>query len=141
MQFQYRPKPIETLTNNYRERCRQKLNSFNDVSDFLSWYESQEKACYYCGLTEQESQEIVMNGLLRSNRFPQNGLNGRGTSRGVWLEIDRLDPKGLYSRENSVLCCYFCNNDKSDVFYGANYREFFQNRASYLRKILVENGQ
>ena len=136
MQFEYRPKPIESLKSNYSERRRQKLNGFNDFSDFLNWYQSQEKECYYCGLTEQESQEIVTTGLLRSNRFPQNGLNGRGTSRGVWLEIDRLDPKGLYSRQNSVLCCYFCNNDKSDVFYGANYREFFQNRTSYLRKIL-----
>jgi hypothetical protein len=106
------------------------------VKDFFLWYSESEKVCKYCGLTEQESQEIVMMGLLKSKRFPQNGVIGQGTNRCVWLEIDKRDPNGIYSRENSVLCCYFCNNDKSDVIHGDHYTMFFQNRVEYLRQLL-----
>lgn len=85
-------------------------------------------------MTEIQSQELVMKGLLKSNRFPQKGLIGRGTSRGVWLEVDRINPKGKYSRENCVLCCYFCNNDKSDVFSGEDYFKFRNNRLDFLKE-------
>lgn len=87
-------------------------------------------------MKEEEIQEIVMTGLLKSKRFPQQGLIGRGTARGVFLEVDKLNPLENYSSENSVLCCYFCNNDKSDVFHGEHYRDFFQNRKSFLRSLL-----
>lgn len=74
-----------------------------------------------------------MTSILKSNRFPENGKIGQRKSRGVWLEVDRLEPKGQYSRENAVLCCYFCNNDKSDVFSGQEYLKFRENRIEYLR--------
>jgi hypothetical protein len=83
-------------------------------------------------------QELSITGILTSKRFPQEGTVGRGTNRGVWLEVDRIDPNGLYSRDNCVLCCYFCNNDKSDVFAGDQYVQFFQNRVAYLRQLLNE---
>jgi hypothetical protein len=136
MEFKYLPKSEKQLRKNYSDRLRENLNGFADFEDFLSWYNSQEKICHYCKLTEIESQELVMTGLLNSNRFPQNGIIGRGTSRGVWLEVDRLNPKGKYSRTNSVLCCYFCNNDKSDVFDSENYLKFRQNRIEFLREKL-----
>ena len=85
-------------------------------------------------------QEISMTSVLTSKRFPQDGTVGRGTNRAVWLEVDRIDPNGLYSRENSVLCCYFCNNDKSDVFDGNQYSCFIQNRVEYLRNLLGQRG-
>jgi hypothetical protein len=67
-----------------------------------------------------------------------DGKTSQGRGRGMWLEVDRKDPKGKYSSGNAVLCCYFCNNDKSDVFYGDEYIEFFQNRVGYLRNLLKE---
>lgn len=70
------------------------------------------------------------------NRLKGLYILGRGQSRGMWLEIDRLKPKDNYSLDNCVLCCYFCNNDKSDVFHGDDYREFQGNRVGYLRKLL-----
>lgn len=135
----YIPKPIEKLKSNFSQRMQKGLNSFVDFKDFVIWYNEQEKECYYCGLKEQEMQEIAMKGILKSNRFPQNGIIGRGQSRGVWLEVDRLNPKENYSRENCVLCCYFCNNDKSDVFQGNEYKEFMRNRVEYLRKKINDN--
>lgn len=135
----YIPKPIEKLKSNFSQRKQIGLNSFDDFEDFLNWYNEQKKECFYCGLKEQEMQEIVMKGILKSNRFPQNGIIGRGQSRGVWLEVDRLKPKENYSRANCVLCCYFCNNDKSDVFEGNEYKKFIENRVEYLRQKINDN--
>jgi len=136
MEFQYLPKSEKQLKNNFTERVRKGHNGFDSYQDFLSWYNSQEKICHYCKITELESQEIVMTGVLTSNRFPQKGIIGQGTCRGVWLEVDRLDPKGKYSRENSVLCCYFCNNDKSDIFNDQDYMKFRHNRSEFLKEKL-----
>jgi len=134
--FQYRPKTIKQLKESYNRRSRDGLNGFVSFDDFLDWYNSKELNCHYCGLNEVESQELSIRGILTSNRFPKNGIIGQGKSRAVWLEVDRINPYGSYSRENSVLCCYFCNNDKSDVFSGEMYSQFFQNRVTFLRQLL-----
>ena len=134
--FEFKQKPIEKLKADYSRRKLKELNSFIDFEEFEKWYKSQNKVCHYCGLKEEECQKIVMNGLLTSKRFPQYGILGRGQSRGVWLEVDRIDPKENYSIDNCVLSCYFCNNDKSDVFNGDDYKDFTKNRVGFLRKIL-----
>lgn len=134
MEFIYIPKSEKKLKTNFSKRAKAEQNGFVGYEDFLEWYNSQEKICHYCSLTEIQSQELVMAGLLTSNRFPQKGIIGRGTSRGVWLEVDRINPKGKYSRENCVLSCYFCNNDKSDVFNGEEYLKFRNNRLEFLKE-------
>lgn len=136
MKYTCEPKPIKKLQADFSRRKQNKLNSFKDFDDFLEWYNDQTKECFYCGLKEKESQEIVYKGLLKSNRFPLGGRFARGKSRGMWLEVDRLEPKQKYSRKNCVLCCYFCNNDKSDVFHGEEYRKFMNDRIGYLRSLL-----
>lgn len=133
MPFEFREKTIQQLKQNFSERARENKNGFADFDDFLAWYNAQEKICHCCKLAERESQEIVMTGILTSNRFPQNGVIGRGQSRGVWLEVDRLKLKEKYSRENCVMCYYFCNNDKSDVFEREDYFKFRQNRIKFLK--------
>ena len=117
------------------------LNGFRSFDDFQQWYSVQELSCHYCGLSEVEMQEITMTGILTSKRFPQNGIIGQGTSRAVWLEVDRIDPNRLYSRDNCVLCCYYCNNDKSDVFAGNLYSNFYQNRVLFLRQLLQNSRE
>ena len=143
MPFEYQPKSIKQLRNSYNNKLSKGVNGFDNFDDFIDWYfnhelVNHELACHYCGLTEKESQELVMTGLITSNRFPQKGVISRGKNRAIWLEIDRLNPKGLYSRDNCVLCCYFCNNDKSDVFGGNEYKKFFQNRVEFLSDVLNE---
>lgn len=134
--FDYKPKSKSQLKSWHSEKVRLNKSGFTDFNDFFEWYFYQPKYCHYCGLKEEESQLIVMKGLLKSKRFPQNGIIGRGTNRGVWLEVDRIDSNGLYDRNNCVLACYFCNNDKSDVFDGNRYNEFYQNRYKYLKSII-----
>lgn len=137
--FIYRPKTPKQLKANYNSRIIKDLNAFTSFEDFLTWYYKENKVCHYCGLTEIQSQEIVIKGLLKSNRFPQNGVTGRGKARGMWLEVDRIKPKDPYSEHNCVLACYFCNNDKSDVFDGEDYKLFFQNRYEFLTRLLDKN--
>jgi hypothetical protein len=134
--FSYVEKSKEKLRSNFNERSRKGLNGFTDFEDYYSWFVSQNKKCYYCGIEEHEVQQIVVQGLLTSNRFPLNGKIMQGRSRGMWLEVDRIYPKEKYTSENAVLCCYFCNNDKSDVFHGLEYKKFFQNRTGYLRELI-----
>jgi len=138
MPFTYVPKSKKKLKENYSNRLRKGVNGFGSLDDFINWYNEQDLICNYCGLSEIEMQEISMTGILTSNRFPQNGIIGQGTNRAVWLEVDRIESNGLYSRDNCVLCCYFCNNDKSDVFDGNQYSRFFQNRVEYLRSLLAQ---
>ena len=128
-----------SLENLHYRKNQVGLMEFPSLEKFIEWYNAQPKICSYCGIDEKECQEIVMTGRLKSNRFPQDGIIGRGTARGVWLEVDRVNPREKYNVGNCVLCCYFCNNDKSDIFSGIEYKDFYQNRAVFLRKLLAEN--
>lgn len=141
MSFAYQPKPIDKLRANYNQRVKGEKNGFPSLEDFLDWYQAEEKICHYCGLTEPEMQEIVLRGILISKRFPTGEERKRGQSRGIWLEVDRVQPLGQYNRNNCKLACYFCNNDKSDVFSGEMYKAFFQNRAGFLRGLLAGTVQ
>ena len=55
----------------------------------------------------------------------------------MWLEIDRYQADGKYEIPNIVSCCYFCNNDKSDIFNSDQYKLFMENRISFLRHLLT----
>jgi len=96
-------------------------------AEFLTWYaENLKLGCFYCGLKIETQIQLIKSGKINSNRFFNNkyetksGEEKYGT-RGKSLEIDRKDPKGPYSVDNCVLFCYFCNNDKSDVFSADQY--------------------
>lgn len=147
MRREYKEKEPKQLRAWFSNKKSSKPDSigFESSDDFIDGYSSIEKKCYYCGISEQESREIVLKGLLTSKRFPFNGDNIQpGRNRGIWLEIDRKNPNGLYSKENCVLSCYFCNNDKSDVFDSEQYRAFNDidrsnnPRCAFLRKLLQD---
>lgn len=140
MKFEYQPKPDKKLEADFKRRKKAGLNDFGGFNAFKHWYDSNNKVCHYCGLTEADCQRIVVTGILKSGRFPENGKLGRGKHRGMWLEIDRKDPKEKYSPSNCVLCCYFCNNDKSDVFHGDSYKQFQMDRVGFLRSLLCSGN-
>lgn len=137
MKWIYLKKSEKQLKNWYSNKKYSKKVKidFKDFMSFNKWYNDKEKICFYCGLSEEFSQKIIHNGLLKSNRFPLNGKITRGVNRGYWLEIDRKNPKGNYSFENCELCCYFCNNDKSDVFGEIQYKEFITDRIGFLNRL------
>jgi hypothetical protein len=117
------------LTNLYYSFKQRGERQFSK-KEFLNWYtENINLGCYYCGLEIETQIRIIESGKLSSNRFftykykYKSGLEKNGT-RGKSFEVDRKNPKGPYSSSNCVLSCYFCNNDKSDVFKESQYFNF-----------------
>jgi hypothetical protein len=75
--------------------------------------------CYYCGVNEK-----ILNKLYHDQKYTCKTKRNRG----AWFELDRKDSSkenNIYSKENMVLCCYFCNNHKSDVISVEHMRHFF----------------
>lgn len=70
------------------------------------------RKCEYCGITEDHIKSLLCNGGLRSKSL---------WNRGRFMEIDRKNPLDGYSADNIALCCYWCNNAKTDEF---DYEEF-----------------
>jgi hypothetical protein len=77
-----------------------------DFDVFKTWFETTEKKCFYCDITEGEITELW-------ERHP----NLTKRNRGKKLEIERLEPNLPYNNlENLVFSCYWCNNAKTDTF-------------------------
>ncbi len=75
--------------------------------EFVQWYLSQIKVCYYCGIPEEKLY------LLPKMR------NRKEVKR---LTIDRLDNNKPYEVDNITLACWLCNNVKSDIFTSAEMK-------------------
>lgn len=80
---------------------------------FKEWFESAEKKCYYCGITESQISLLFKKGNLYTKR-----------NRGSKLEIDRKEPDLDYDNiENLVFSCYWCNNAKTDTFTSEEFKQ------------------
>lgn len=83
--------------------------------DFKAWIESTERRCHYCKITEDEIDQLIRKNLITTKRL---------TTRGRKLEIERLSPNEFYDNLNNlVLCCYWCNNAKSDEFTSEEFQQ------------------
>ncbi len=138
LEWTYTPKSREQLIQWFNSKVVNGISGFETDAQFLQWYSQNinDGKCAYCGISERDSQRVVHEGHLTSLRFPIYGTATNGVNRGYWLEIDRKNPKGIYSADNCNPSCYFCNNDKSDVFTDEQYQEFKENRAGFLRGLL-----
>ena len=67
--------------------------------EFITWYNNQEKKCYYCGIDE--------------NKLNKYRLFAMHYTR---LTIDRKNNNKGYNLNNIVLACGRCNSIKSDFF-------------------------
>ena len=80
---------------------------------FYDWYISQKRKCHYCNITEKEIKILLDKGRLHTKTI---------MTRGRSLELERKKPEESYDNiENLTLCCYWCNNAKTDTF---TYEEF-----------------
>lgn len=115
---------IRSLYHNKKNLKGFNLKPFNR---FYKWhdsqYQKQDGKCYYC----KTNEEII------ATLFEKKFQKRKRTTRGKHLEIERRDAKGnLYNEENCVLACYFCNNDKSDIFEENEYLEYLKDRKGFL---------
>ena len=101
------------------------LFRFN-FEEFYNWYVKQDRVCAYCGTDEYILKDLFDNGILSSKR---------GSKRGRSLEIERKDSdSNVYSADNCILACYFCNNHKSDIISAEDHKKYFAEKiAQYLR--------
>lgn len=100
---------------------------FSSFKEFYTWhknqFEIQKGECFYCHTHESTIRTLFDKNIISSVRQ----LN-----RGQHLEVERKDGKNkLYNAANCVLACYFCNNDKSDIFSERDYLLYLKDRKSY----------
>lgn len=104
---------------------------FENFNEFYNWYitqfEKQKGCCYYC-----KTEESVLAKL-----FEKKYTSVKRPNRGKHLEVERRDSdSNKYNKANCVLACYFCNNDKSDIFSENEYFEYLKNRKLFFDKQL-----
>ena len=76
-----------------------KGNLYLSQKEFLTWYEKQDKICYYCLVSQDNFLKLPYRPNLKISR----------------LTIDRCDNKKGYEIDNIVLACDICNSIKSDI--------------------------
>ena len=107
------------LKGKYEEQTKEKLeNQLKWISSFPE-INKEEHICYYCGISEK-----ILTKLYDDDTYTCRTKRNRGS----WFELDRQNAKenqNVYSKENIVLCCYFCNNHKSDVISPEDMRNYF----------------
>ena len=86
-----------------------------DESGFTKFYGEAklERECYYCKITETEIRSLFEAGRLSTKRL---------STRGFKMEVDRLSPNEGYVQGNIALCCYWCNNAKTDEFTAEEFK-------------------
>jgi hypothetical protein len=72
-----------------------------------------EPACAYCHITQAQFETLRQAGQIQTKR-----LRTRGTS----FEIDCKIPELGYTEGNLALCCYWCNNAKTDEFTDSEFQ-------------------
>lgn len=102
-------RPITKLRNTWKVK-----NMNCDFLSFFKWIATTERTCYYCGITEAEIVMLNNAGAI---------CNKRALTRGSTLELDRKESVGKYDEQNMVLCCYWCNNAKTDTFTEAEFKQ------------------
>jgi len=101
---------IKAMKKSYQEYFIKNL----PYDDFKEKYhkDTEERECKYCKIKESEIKDLIDKEKIHTKRI---------YSRGKSLEIDRTNPNGKYIIGNIELCCYWCNNAKTDEF---NEKEF-----------------
>jgi hypothetical protein len=101
---------IKTLQEYYMtEMFEKEIFLFEEFRTLFD--DSQHRKCHYCGITEDMVRQLIQKQKLFKKR-----------ERGFILEIDRKRPNEEYTMDNSVLCCYWCNNAKTDEFCATEFK-------------------
>lgn len=87
-----------------------------------------ELACEYCELTESDIRQLINLGLVRTKRL---------STRGSTFEFDCRDPEQGYTKNNVALCCYWCNNAKTDEFSTEEFKPAALALAAIWRQRLI----
>jgi hypothetical protein len=93
---------IENCKSYYLKEIFPKVFSKEEYDGMTS---DESAPCFYCGINKHR-----INRLANSQKLYKKNLRG-------WnMEIDRFNSNYEYNPGNCVLCCYWCNNAKTDEF-------------------------
>lgn len=102
---------------------------------FLSRLSSQKYCCYYCETSIFTLISLIQQKILKPRKI------GHGKTRGEVLEIDKEVNELGYTPKNCVLACCYCNNDKSSIIDGTDYKTFFgPARKVYFQHLVKMSG-
>jgi len=126
---QYYVNEKKRVEKNYNKA---KHKGFSNKYDFADWFITQLKInncrCHYCETSIHDIRKLIDAELLKERKI------GFGY-RGKVLEVNKKDNN--YSKEQCVLSCYYCNNDKSYTSEKDDYKKHFgANRNDYFKKLM-----
>ena len=101
----------KTLAELKRRYKKERWPTIFPLSRFKELFNKTE--CEYCGITKEGIYKLIS----------ARKIYRKHISRGWNLEIDRKDSNQEYTPDNSVRCCYWCNNAKTDEF---THEEFLE---------------
>ena len=104
--------------------------NLDDFHDLVS-RATGELACEYCALTESEFRQLFDHRLIRTKRL---------STRGSTFEFDCREPEHGYTKDNVALCCYWCNNAKTDEFTPAEFKPMATAMAAIWRQRLASKA-
>jgi len=93
---------IENCRNHYLKEIFPKIFSKEQYDIMTS---DENTPCHYCEITKSRINKLANNQKLYKKNL-----------RGWNMEIDRLNSNYEYKPESCVMCCYWCNNAKTDEF-------------------------
>lgn len=89
--------------------------------------------CYYYETSIHDIVLLINAGLIKQRQIGY-------CFREPVLEVDKNDDR--FIKHSCVLCCYYCNNDKSYTMQKDAYKDHFAaNRQKYFKKLLHELRQ
>lgn len=110
---------------------------FENYEVLLNWFKEQKNLCGYCGVSQDELNEIV---VIRNSNLT---LNQKKKRKNGTLEIEQKTPinsnngKAYSDLNNLILACPLCNNAKSNLIDEESWRNIFVDpMRSYYEKIL-----
>lgn len=93
---------IKELYKKYEAKYKKTLFPEDNFLELLN-----QKECKYCKVSLEDIRKLYKGGKIYTKWY----------TRGKSLELDRKIPNWEYSEENTVACCYWCNNAKTDEFF------------------------
>ncbi len=94
-------------------------NNFNNTLDFKYFAtkffgeDSSDRFCHFCHIKESQINDLLINNEIHTKRI---------YSRGKTMEVDKIDSRYGYKSDNIVICCYWCNNAKTDEFTESEFK-------------------
>ncbi len=101
----------ETIYGIYQRADKEKIDE-NAIKELFKYGNNE---CSYCGVTQEQIDEL--------DQYEKSGYGLTIRARGKKMEVDQLNPKSGYTKGNIALCCYWCNNAKTDTFSVKEFKE------------------